>query len=174
MKCLICYYSNLLQLKSVDIYNCHIKYMLIYRMFYQDKLFVHSVSSYSSFARYCGSKSAHLQVPRDKMITLTIELNRVGWSFYLAVPVKWCSLPWPRVTISSLSSSVNREILIVLFTLDSNNIRSSIVYPLLFKFPRKNLLSTKRAKKILAALMFIGRLSFDSSVYIYVVGFAAK
>ena len=28
-----------------------------------------------------------VQVPRDKMITLTLELNRVGWSFYLAVPV---------------------------------------------------------------------------------------
>ena len=33
------------------------------------------------------STSLHLQVPRDKLITLSIELNRVGWSFYLAVPV---------------------------------------------------------------------------------------
>ena len=31
---------------------------------------------------------AQLQVPRDKMITLTIELNRVGWSVYLAEPVQ--------------------------------------------------------------------------------------
>ena len=28
-----------------------------------------------------------IQVPQDKLITLTIELNRVGWWAYLAVPV---------------------------------------------------------------------------------------
>ena len=47
-----------------------------------------SDTSHNELKPPLDTKHKIIEVPRDKIIPLAIELNRVGWSFYLATPVE--------------------------------------------------------------------------------------
>ena len=93
MKCLICYYCNLLKLEIAII--SHFK---------------------SQFKVKCSIKTNYCCTKLDRITKCEPVF-----------PLKCAKVKVECVTISSLSRSVNSKILIVLFTLESNNMNKSIV-----------------------------------------------